>query len=757
MKEHGLDAATQIDISVVTHNSEKWIPGFIRSLGQQSFPLERINFLVNDCDSSDNSIDLIKTEISSLGFASVQISASRNVGFGSGQNINIRKGKSEFVLVANIDLEFELDSIHTVLAKASHDESDIASWEFRQKPYEHPKLYNPFDHTTSWSSSACILFRRSALNAVGAYDESIFMYCEDVDLSWRLRTAGYRLRYVPDAVCWHHTYEESKFKENQFIGSIIGNLMLRMRFGSPEDHTHGEAQLQQLKDHLKIENPTLRDKIISEVNLLDQKREHFSEQSSPFAASGVGKFIGWDYESTRQGSFYECQPKPSEEKRVGIIIRTYKGRWLLLKQAIASALNQTYKNIEVLIIEDGGKTMGDNIAALGDRRVSYCALPKVGRCVAGNFGLSLNSSDYFCILDDDDFLYADHVETMVSALTSQPDKKAAYCASFEIKTDIHKADDIVTGYTEHLPYHEFFHDYQIKDLLTRNLTPIQGVVFSRELYDTFGGFAHDLENLEDWDLWVRYSQGTDFISIPKTTSGFRTPARSEVNAARQAQLDEFYSRATRKMQRYRPHRMSYLDLHNMVSPRTVSNAQFKTVTHNQEVVIHLEDAAFDGSIQHYIHCGQQMGELANFYSRKHESVRVCERNPGFGRITRAISSDIRSRLTCVCSSESQSEFLAAQFGVGVISEAVFSERIEAVFDMLVSVPTKLEYMNGYSKESIAQMAASLKIGGVLILANSAQNAGQFYESVCMQHSLKLETLLPRYWDNNLDVMVAVKF
>ena len=60
----------------------------------------------------------------------------------------------------------------------------------RQIPYEHPKAYDPVTLDTPWVSGAATLFRREAFEAVGGFDDAIFMYGEDVDLSWRLRARG---------------------------------------------------------------------------------------------------------------------------------------------------------------------------------------------------------------------------------------------------------------------------------------------------------------------------------------------------------------------------------------------------------------------------------------------------------------------------------------------------------------------------------------------------------------------------------------
>jgi len=323
-----------IDISLVTFNSEKWLKSLIKSIVNQDYPLEKINFYINDCASTDQTVPELHRLLDGHNFHSFRIDSSDNIGFGAGQNLNIAKGRSELVLVINPDLELEPNAITSAVNFALKDNSKVACWEFRQKPYEHPKLYSPFDLTTSWSSSACILFRRAAFEEVGGYDDNIFMYCEDVDLSWRLRAYGYTLRYLPKAVCWHHTYSESKFKETQFIGSIIGNLSLRARFGTDRDVKTGEEQYKQVTSDLKKSNPNLLKKLINAKKELNQKMSKFTKDRIELKTSGVAKFVKWDYEDVRLGAFYELQPNQAEHKSVSIIIRTYKGRLIHLNNAI---------------------------------------------------------------------------------------------------------------------------------------------------------------------------------------------------------------------------------------------------------------------------------------------------------------------------------------------------------------------------------------------------------------------------------------
>ena len=54
-----------------------------------------------------------------------------------------------------------------------------------------------------WASGAALWLRRDAIDGIGGWDEGFFMYLEDVDVGWRLRNAGWRVRYEPAAEVVH--------------------------------------------------------------------------------------------------------------------------------------------------------------------------------------------------------------------------------------------------------------------------------------------------------------------------------------------------------------------------------------------------------------------------------------------------------------------------------------------------------------------------------------------------------------------------
>ena len=66
-------------------------------------------------------------------------------------------------------------------------------------------------------TAACLMFRRDVLAQVGLYDEAFFMYGEDLDLCYRIKAAGWRIIYLPQAVVLHHKGQSSRLKSNDMI------------------------------------------------------------------------------------------------------------------------------------------------------------------------------------------------------------------------------------------------------------------------------------------------------------------------------------------------------------------------------------------------------------------------------------------------------------------------------------------------------------------------------------------------------------
>jgi len=544
-----------IDITVVCFNSRKWLEGFAESLAAQDYPLSKIHLCFVDHGSTDGTLSALEAIQAEKGgaFASLKILSQKNRGFGAGHNTGIRAGKSPYCLVTNADLTFEKCALTQVVKAACADDPNVACWELRQKPYEHPKYYDPVTGETNWCAHACVLLRRSAFEAVGGYDENIFMYGEDVELSYRFRRHGFRLRYCPTAVVWHFTYEhENQVKPLQYTGSVFANLYLRLKYGTWSDIAAIPILLANIFRGKEVYAESRRDLLgVARrlIVLLPRALQGRQKSTARFP------FYQWDYERTRHGAFVAAGEMTGEQPLVSIITRTYKGRDTYLIQSMLSVMKQTYPYVEHIIVEDGGTTHQELVERFSRGsavRHSYLGLSKVGRSAAGNAGLAAANGDYVIFLDDDDLLFADHVETLIQFTQSALDPAAVYSLAWEVPTDV---GHLAKGYLLERPpilHSAMLQPFDPQILRKYNYIPIQAIMFKRELYLERGGFYEDLDALEDWNLWNRYAVGKQFLYVPKVTSLFRTPADPETAKKRKEILTAAYQPvAERTMQAIR--------------------------------------------------------------------------------------------------------------------------------------------------------------------------------------------------------------
>ena len=117
MQETTPRSAPIVTLSIVTYNSEKWLEAFFQSLFQQNLPCDRIALCVLDNGSTDQTYAWLTKRQAELSqkFASVALNKGPNIGFGAGHNFNLALTTTPFFWVTNVDLEFEANTLTTLI------------------------------------------------------------------------------------------------------------------------------------------------------------------------------------------------------------------------------------------------------------------------------------------------------------------------------------------------------------------------------------------------------------------------------------------------------------------------------------------------------------------------------------------------------------------------------------------------------------------------------------------------------------------
>lgn len=200
----------------------------------------------------------------------------------------------------------------------------------------------------------------------------------------------------------------------------------------------------------------------------------------------------------------------SQKALVTAVITTYKREPDIVVRAAKSVLNQSYKEIELFVVNDCpeddrlSKRLEQALNALGDDRLHYvCHEKNAGACAARNTGILKGSGEYVALLDDDDEWVSEKVETMVNAFK---EGVGLVYSSFYLGDE--KSGKVVTRGTKS-------GDIK-KDMLCKNLVSGTSMpMIRRKCFDDCGLFDTNFQSSQDYDMWMRITLKYKVVYINK--------------------------------------------------------------------------------------------------------------------------------------------------------------------------------------------------------------------------------------------------
>ena len=216
--------------------------------------------------------------------------------------------------------------------------------------------------------------------------------------------------------------------------------------------------------------------------------------------------------------------------KVSVIIPTYN-REDYISETIQSVLEQTYKDFEIIVVDDGSSDNTKKNLEKFEKRIKLIIQTNSERAIARNNGVKNSSGEYLAFVDSDDIWIKDKLEKQVKILDNDKKTILVYGQSQRIdksSNQIKTAKRQKEGYSGNI----------FEKLLYRNFIVSATPVIRRGTFEKTQGFETRYVPYEDWEFWLRLSLLGKFYFINKPLAFYRIHPEQSVKSAKAEKIEE---------------------------------------------------------------------------------------------------------------------------------------------------------------------------------------------------------------------------
>ena len=202
-------------------------------------------------------------------------------------------------------------------------------------------------------------------------------------------------------------------------------------------------------------------------------------------------------------------PLALDGPRVSVLVPTLD-RPAMLRDALESVARQSYKNVETVVVVDGGPRLDDLAAAFP--AATFLHMPENNPVLSSNTAFAATTGKYVTLLSDDDVFFPDHVAELVSAL----ERSGAAIAHGDVLTAFLR--DCDEGWEMYGLESNMSRSAEAGALLVSNQVGAVGVMFRRDAAGTEAPFDDSIPFCRDYALWLKLAERSDLIHVERITS-----------------------------------------------------------------------------------------------------------------------------------------------------------------------------------------------------------------------------------------------
>jgi len=353
------------------------------------------------------------------------------------------------------------------------------------------KSLSELGHQDSWPDAVCYLCAYGEKNSSAAGNritpEDVKSPSRVPDFYWVRREVALHLGLLewttPDSMAWHFWLS---FVAHGYDAWLVSDGAMRSRFSNLDKFNRDTLRLHYAQTILYYSNLYTAHEVCAAYKIIAKHRY------------GVPKVDLSD--STHE---------------ITVVVPTFN-RPELLSRALESIAKQTFRDFEVVVVNDGHLPVAHSIGPYAEtmpiRLINHAR--NRGLPAARNTALSVARGKYIAYLDDDDVYLPKHLEMLWTEL-EKSECQVVYSNARRVRWDIEDGREV--HLESDIPYGE---EFSLCHLLVRNFIPVLSMMHGRECLFAVGMFDESLECQEDWDLWIRLGLQYDMIHLDEVTAEF---------------------------------------------------------------------------------------------------------------------------------------------------------------------------------------------------------------------------------------------